>query len=182
MSTSRKVLSATLIVTLLVGVALLFFDHILLGILLTGFSAGALITVWLTPGLTSSKTAPTPAPSKIAPSIVKPVPTERERTFKIVGVTFKNEDGTSRQKLIQKIDEAGVYAYEFSFEEYDYEGETAIGLFFEDDDYESRQLGNISRAEVDSMLRIMDQITDFDVEIIGGDGLSYGIRVTVKYI
>ena len=100
---------------------------------------------------------------------IKPVETYEFYRVKTVGVTFNNDDGTSRQELIRKL-----YYHEPPFtnkeielalEEYEYRGEPAFKVLV--DGY---QLGNLSRADAKSMEENKDRcVTLCGAEIVGGD-------------
>lgn len=108
----------------------------------------------------------TPLPSA---EPIKPVETYEFYRVKTVGVTFNNDDGTSRQELIRKL-----YYHEPPFtnkeielalEEYEYRGEPAFKVLV--DGY---QLGNLSRADAKYMEENKDRcVTLCGAEIVGGD-------------
>jgi len=71
-----------------------------------------------------------------------------EHEYKVVGVTFKNPDGKSRQAILQKMyfekpPFNKVGGYEITIEEREYEGEPAYCVFAEE-----MQIGNISRDDI----------------------------------
>lgn len=73
--------------------------------------------------------------------------------FKVVGVTFKNEDGKSRQTLLRKLhfgdapfnSDEGV---DITIERGAYQGEPAFSVFAE-----GHQVGNISKDDVPFFVR-----------------------------
>lgn len=83
---------------------------------------------------------------------------EWERTHgriitKIAGVTFKNDDGSSRQKYLREIFANGDSG-QVSFETYDYQGEPAIHVLFN-----GMCVGNIPKYDVQEVLDVFDRIT-----------------------
>ena len=109
----------------------------------------------------------------------------KEYEFKVVGVTFKNVGGTSRQTILRKIKYEQKPFDElvfFSLKVYDFEGRPAIGVYADD-----TQIGNVPRDEIDNILALKDKIISVRVDIIGGqmdeDGnqLNFGAVATIYY-
>ena len=93
-----------------------------------------------------------------------PKPIIKSWCFKIAGVTFRNDDGTSRQDILKRmyaIQEAGVLD-EIDIQDYDYNGELAYGVYYNDE-----QFGNIKRQDIAEMDEAMnsDGITSCAIEI-----------------
>lgn len=67
-------------------------------------------------------------------------------SFKLVGVTFNNDDGVgrNRQDILREIEEDGELD-NFSYDTYDYEGNTAVGVY-----YNGEQIGNIAQTDLKS--------------------------------
>ena len=92
---------------------------------------------------------------------------------KVVGVSFKNEDGTSRQFNISKVkqnDELKLVPYEYE------PGEEALGVF-----HNNRQIGNIS---ADLCYEMIEKVKNSDIVIViatptGGNGKTYGCNLTI---
>lgn len=108
----------------------------------------------------------TPLPSA---EPVKPVETYEFYRVKTVGVTFNNDDGTSRQELIRKLyyhePPFANKEIELALEEYEFRGEPAFKVLA--DGY---QLGNLSRADAKYMEENKDRcVTLCGAEIVGGD-------------
>lgn len=108
----------------------------------------------------------TPLPSA---EPVKPAETYEFYRVKTVGVTFNNDDGTSRQELIRKLyyhePPFANKEIELALEEYEYRGEPAFKVLA--DGY---QLGNLSRADAKYMEENKDRcVTLCGAEIVGGD-------------
>lgn len=109
---------------------------------------------------------PEPEP---APEPVKQVDLYEFYRVKTVGVTFTNEDGSSRQDLIRRL-----YYHEPPFEDkeielalekYEYRGEPAFKVLVD-----GHQLGNLSRADAKYMAENKDRcVTLCGAEIVGGD-------------
>ena len=106
---------------------------------------------------------------------------------KIAGVTFQNEDGSSRQRALQgaMADEgAGSVALEL----YDYNGKDAIRV-----EYEGVCVGNIPQARVAEVAGVLDRITaahldvsrfvpdDEDDEVRGLGGVIYRADLTLVF-
>lgn len=69
----------------------------------------------------------------------------------------------------------------YTLSEYDFEGESAIGVYAN-----GEMIGNVPATQVKRALNIMDRIISIDARIVGGgtvDGekISYGARMTVTY-
>lgn len=87
---------------------------------------------------------------------------ERERRerygwypFSVAGVTFANEDGSSRQKILSEIYDAQLAEdldLDVTLERYEYEGKPAIHVLVN-----GRCVGNVPRMEVDDVSEIMDK-------------------------
>lgn len=116
---------------------------------------------------------------------------EREfYSFNLAGVTFPNEDGTSRQELLRKIKENlfpfdGVVNYKLKT--YKFNDEMAVAVYA-DDLNQKYQIGVVPREHLPIILKNWNNdIHIFDVEIHGGqitesgEQLSYGASVTVEY-
>lgn len=81
---------------------------------------------------------------------------------KVVGVTFNNEDGSSRQKYLR---EAFAAPYgDVTLEQYEFEGEPAIRVMFND-----WCIGHIPRNKIDEILPIMADITRNELTISNND-------------
>jgi hypothetical protein len=104
---------------------------------------------------------------------------------RVVGVTYKNENGQSRQTLLRKIkyrDEEFEESLEIETRKYDFEGSPAIGVYVN-----GLQIGNVPKETVpyiiDNWPR-MDTITN--IEIIGGgkdeegERLNYGAEIMFR--
>lgn len=116
-----------------------------------------------------SKTASigtTPLPSA---EPIKPVVTYEFYRVETVGVTFNNDDGTSRQELIRK-----MYYHEPPFENkelelvlegYEYRSEPAFKVLVND-----YQIGNLSRTDAKYVYENQDRlVTLCGADIVGGD-------------
>lgn len=94
---------------------------------------------------------------------------------KIVGVTFNNDDGTSRQKylkVLRQYDELRLIHYEYKPNEF------AIGVF-----YNNKQLGNIN-AELYEELKDSvnnNRIISVIAEPTGENGKTYGCNITIIF-
>ena len=108
--------------------------------------------------------------------------------FKVVGVTFKNEDGKSRQTLLRKLhfgdapfnSDEGV---DITIERGAYQGEPAFSVFAE-----GHQVGNISKDDVPFFVRRWsDFVGVTSAEVYGGgtddDGhsINYGMKINCEF-
>lgn len=100
--------------------------------------------------------------------------------YKIVGVTFANDDGTNRQELLRKIKskEAPFKGYiNYSLREYSYEGKTAVAVLAN-----GIMIGNVPKENAENIAEHMKYIDKVFVRVFGGeDGKKYGavVRLTV---
>lgn len=109
----------------------------------------------------------TPPPTPLAPP-KKEQPYEFYRV-KTVGVTFKNDDGTSRQELIRKMyyKDPPFDGKEFPLEldPYEYQGAPAFRVLFN-----GYQIGNLSKEDAQYFNDNMDRyVTLCGAKIVGGD-------------
>lgn len=105
---------------------------------------------------------------------------------KVVGVTFKNEDGSSRQKYIRQLKDDDF----LTFESFEYEGETALRVL----DPRGHCIGNVPKSLVPTILDYYNKGYEFDIfvaDILGKDefgewidgynaGVEMGIRIYDK--
>lgn len=106
---------------------------------------------------------------------------------RIAGVTFDNDDGSSRQRVL-KTALAEDCAGTVSLELYEYQGEDAILV-----EYEGHGVGNIPRDRVAEVAAVMDRITagsllvnrfvpyDEDEETSRAGGVIYRADLTLVY-
>ena len=105
--------------------------------------------------------------------------------IKVSGVTFKNENGVSRQAILRKIkfnDKPFNEYIELELCPYEYKGSPAYGVYAN-----SLNIGNIPADSIqfvsDNMERI-DSISAIDVYGGGrdesGHAISYGCKITLK--
>lgn len=92
---------------------------------------------------------------------------------KIVGVTYNNDNGTSRQKYLSSVkqfDELNLRIYEYK------PGEKAVGVF-----YNNNQLGNINADLVDEIMDYMkhDQLISIIATPTGSEGKTRGCNITI---
>lgn len=108
--------------------------------------------------------------------------------FKVVGVTFKNEDGKSRQTLLRKLhfgdapfnSDEGV---DITIERGEYQGEPAFSVFAE-----GHQVGNISKDDVPFFVRRWsDFVGVTSAEVYGGGtddeghSINYGMKINCEF-
>jgi len=92
---------------------------------------------------------------------------ERRRQFEekhgnlfltVAGVTFDNDDGTSRQRTLKAIFQDPDEDGEVTLEPYEYRGKPAIYVL-----YEGRCVGNIRQSEVKDVMAVIDKIEKMDL-------------------
>ena len=102
---------------------------------------------------------------------------------KLVGVTFDNTDGSSRQQYIAELAETfDVNVKTFLNGKRDLDNpydDKAVAIY----DQQSRQLGYLSRKVNETVAPWLDQGSDLLVEIVnitGGEGSHWGINIWVE--
>ncbi len=103
-------------------------------------------------------------------------------TFRVAGVTYDNDDGSSRQEIISQIKKDKEYnstENKLDFKEYSYEGKPALAVFID-----GKQVGNVPANRVDFLLEEIekDHLVSAELEFLGGGDLSYGIKITLGII
>lgn len=103
------------------------------------------------------------------------------RIFRVVGVTFDNDDGPARnrQEILREIESDCPRPEAISLEVYDYEGEPAVGVF-----YHGEQVGNLAKKDLPAVLPLMDRyagLSDFAVTGGAGEGSKYGLEIAVYF-
>ena len=115
----------------------------------------------------------------------------RKLQFKVAGVTFDNEDGSSRQEILRHlkfldepyVDEVGDYLV--SIDETTYDGEPALEVRIND-----YQVGWVPKTMIKKVQKAMQDVASFsaDAEISGG-GIDetgkrypYGCTITATYL
>ena len=85
-----------------------------------------------------------------------------EVRFPVAGVTFRNDDGTSRQKILREICDGDDFGTALgSLEEYDFEGEQAIRVVTADG-----CVGNIRKSDLKEASKFLDHMVHhIDVEV-----------------
>lgn len=100
--------------------------------------------------------------------------------YKVVGVTFSNDDGTNRQELLRKIKgkETPFKGFiNYSLRKYSYEGKTAVAVLAN-----GITIGNVPKENAENIAKHMQYISNVFVRVFGGeDGKKYGaiVRLTV---
>lgn len=100
------------------------------------------------------------------------------RIYRVVGVTFDNDDGPARnrQEILREIAAEEPHPRAFSLEVYDFEGEPAVGVF-----YNGEQVGNIAKKDLPGVLPLMDRYAGlFDFAVTGG-GDKCGLEIAVYF-
>ena len=77
----------------------------------------------------------------------------------IAGVTFNNEDGTSRQKILRDV-KSYLSDAELTLQEYQFNGKPAIHVYLDD-----QCIGDIPKAHVKEVLDIMDKVEHVNLDI-----------------
>lgn len=113
------------------------------------------------------------------------LPQERYKTIKVVGVTFANDDGTNRQRLLKKLyfkDPPFDSYVDISFEEYDYQGETAFAVLAN-----GYMIGNVGRNDIPFFEEFIynHYVEDFEVSVggmsEGKENIRYGCKIRISY-
>lgn len=104
-----------------------------------------------------------------------------ESTFKVAGVTFDNDDGSSRQEIIcDLLDEYGEWEdIPGSLLEYEYKGNPAIYVLAD-----GQIVGNIPADDLDTVLDLLPDVEDVVVRVsdFAPEGKTiYFARVTLAY-
>lgn len=88
------------------------------------------------------------------------------RHYKVVGTSFQNKDGTNRQGILRRIkfDVPEYVCPEVTVKSYEYEGEPAFAVYAND-----KQIGNISREDIPSLLENTDELIDANIVVFGGE-------------
>lgn len=104
-------------------------------------------------------------------------------TCRIVGVTFKNDDGGDRQEILKKIRyRAAPYRSDpdIHLVKYDYKGEEAVAVYANDE-----QIGSISRLDLSmKILPRWDRYKDIDEFSVHGTGErdnKFGMDIRVRF-
>ena len=96
-----------------------------------------------------------------------------EYEYKVVGVTFANEDGTNRQELLRKIkikEDPFNCFINYSLKVYSYEGKTAVAVLAN-----GVMIGNVPKENAENIAEHMKYIDKVFVRVFGGeDGKKYG--------
>lgn len=77
----------------------------------------------------------------------------------LAGVTFDNDDGTSRQKLLKEFEARGGHA-ELKLEEFEYKGAPAIRVLID-----GKCVGNIPKNRVEELQKIVDRLESANLEV-----------------
>lgn len=78
----------------------------------------------------------------------------------LVGVTFDNEDGSSRQKLLKDYYVSGVEGSSLELKEFDYKGKPAVTVLLD-----GQCIGNIPQNRVKELLGIMNRLEKANLDI-----------------
>ena len=99
------------------------------------------------------------------------------RQYEVVGESFDNEDGTSRQDILRDYANfsSGYSDPLTSIEEFEYEGERALAVKIND-----QQIGCIARKDLPSVFRDLKTAENIYLSVVGGgDEDLYGAKVTL---
>ena len=129
----------------------------------------------------TSSTRRTGSASSYKPSL----PAEHKRVLKVAGVTFNNDDGSSRQALLKKLyfRDAPFDDYtQISFEQFFWQDEIAFKVLA--DGY---CIGNVAKKDIDFInIHELDLLVE-DIEVVGGvapsgEHINYGCNIRVSYL
>ena len=118
--------------------------------------------------------------------------------FRVVGVTFKNPGGRSRQTILREIKREEPSTYSFSLRKYDFEGKPAVGVFYGEEQVGSISTGDLKRAlsQIDRFERVesylsqidrFERVESYDVtggfvyEDSDGERANYGLDIAVYF-
>lgn len=124
-------------------------------------------------------------PAKTKPDVSDSVIDDKNigyMTFRVAGVTYNNDDGTSRQEIIAQIKKNKDHnstENKLDLKEYSYEGKPALAVFID-----GQQVGNVPANNVDYLLKQIenDRLVSAKLEFLGGGNLTYGIEITLGFI
>lgn len=91
--------------------------------------------------------------------------------FKIVGSTFKNDDGSKRQDILKSLKNGDT----IGLKTYDFQGRTAIGVYTCD----GKQIGNIKEEDIPYALDKMKRMRRTHIDNI--DKFNDGFGKTIYY-
>lgn len=116
---------------------------------------------------------------RYAPTIKASVVASFRHKYRVVGVTYDNDDGSSRQEILEAIANAEppYEDCEVSLDEFDYNGERALAVNVNGD-----CIGNISRKDLDDVFSDLCVADSVDLRVYGGEnGRNYGASVTLVF-
>ena len=103
---------------------------------------------------------------------------DREYDFKVVGVTFNNDDGTSRQEILRKIknrEEPFNRYINYTLRVYSFEGEPAVAV-----EANGIMIGNMPKEDAKDVAENIERIESVSARVYGGEGdKKYGARATL---
>ena len=112
-----------------------------------------------------------------APKIKASSVTSFRHHYDVVGESFDNEDGTSRQEILGAIAncEPPYEDCEVSLDEFDYKGERALAVKVNGD-----QIGCIAKENLDAVFNDLEFTDAITLKVFGGEnGKSYGAAITL---
>ena len=100
-------------------------------------------------------------------------------TFRAAGVTYKNDDGSDRQKIIERLRkdiEKFKKGGRLNLKEFSYNGKPALAIYID-----GLQIGNVPANKVDFLLEEIDKgnIVSGEIEFLGGGDLTHGVEITL---
>jgi|GEM_PF-6785638 len=104
--------------------------------------------------------------------------------IEVSGVSFNNDDGTSRQSILgkMKLKQKPFDVMTVEVKEYDYKGDPALGVYIND-----IQIGNVAKEQISHVKKIMAENSNIQsIEVWGGgttddgDPKNYGCQITVR--
>lgn len=112
-----------------------------------------------------------------APKVKTSIVTSFRHHYDVVGESFDNEDGTSRQEILDAISncEPPYEDCEVSLDKFDYKGERALAVKVNGD-----QIGCIARKDLDAVFNDLEFTDAITLKVFGGDnGKNYGAAITL---
>ena len=111
--------------------------------------------------------------------------TVNREIFRVVGVTFKNAGGRSRQAILREIKRDEPLPFRFSLREYEHEGKPAVGVFYGEEQVGNISTGDLKRAlsQIDRFERVesYDVTGGFEYEDSDGERANYGLDIAVYF-
>lgn len=127
--------------------------------------------------LDETRRAAQKADAPVMPRIKTTVAAAFRHRYDVVGESFNNDDGTSRQDILAAIAncEPPYEDCKVSIDEFDFQGERALAV-----KVNGAQIGCIARKDLDDVFEDLISTEEITLRVFGGEnGKSYGASVTL---